>query len=94
MERIRIDQQTPSVSSPSVSNTKDNGFTHRLKRAVGEVNRLQFSADDAIQKVSKGSMGVHEGMLAIGKADLSLRLLTQVRNKVMEAYREISRMSF
>ena len=94
MERIRIDQQTSSVSSPPLSNAKDSGFTHRLKQAVGEVNRLQFSADDAIQQVSKGSMGVHEGMLAIGKADLSLRLLIQLRNKVIEAYREISRMSF
>jgi flagellar hook-basal body complex protein FliE len=39
-------------------------------------------------------MGIHEGMLAISKADISLRLLLQVRNKVLEAYREISRMGF
>ena len=93
MNRIRIDKQIPSVSSPSISNPKDNGFAHRLKRAVGEVNRLQFSANDAIEQVSKGSMDLHEGMLAINKADLSLKLLIQVRNKVMDAYREISRMS-
>ena len=94
MEEIRIDQQTSSVSLPSMSKAKDNSFTHRLKQAVGEVNRLQFSADDAMEQVSRGSMGIHEGMLAISKADLSLRLLIQVRNKVMEAYREISRMGF
>jgi flagellar hook-basal body complex protein FliE len=32
-------------------------------------------------------------MLAMGKADLSLRLMLQVRNKAMEAYREIMQMS-
>ena len=80
MEEIRIDQQTSSVSLPSMSKAKDNSFTHRL--------------NDAMEQVSRGSMGIHEGMLAISKADLSLRLLIQVRNKVMEAYREISRMGF
>ncbi|MBW2366686.1 MAG: flagellar hook-basal body complex protein FliE [Deltaproteobacteria bacterium] len=69
-----------------------DGFGDRFKDALSEVNRLQHKADSAIEKVAKGELGVHEGMMAIAKADLSLRLLTQVRNKVLEAYREISRM--
>jgi len=35
---------------------------------------------------------VHEAMLALEKADLSLRLLVKVRNKLVQAYEELSRM--
>jgi flagellar hook-basal body complex protein FliE len=94
MDRITISGNgSPGLSSGAARKT-DKGFAHRLKKAVEEVNRLQFSSDDAIQQVTKGSMGIHEGMIAIGKADISLRLLLQVRNKVVDAYREISRMAF
>lgn len=68
------------------------GFGQKLKEAISDVNQLQNEADTAMENVAKGELGVHEGMLAISKADLSLRLLVQVRNKVLDAYREISRM--
>jgi flagellar hook-basal body complex protein FliE len=37
-------------------------------------------------------MGIHEGMMAIGKAETSLKILAKVRNKVMAAYSEVIRM--
>jgi flagellar hook-basal body complex protein FliE len=55
---------------------------------------MQHQADQSIDHVVQGKIGVHEGMLAINNADLSLRMLVQVRNKVMEAYREVMRMQF
>lgn len=67
-------------------------FAERIKEAVKDVNTRQHTADDAIQKVITGEMGIHEGMLAIGKADTSFKILAQVRNKVMSAYSEIMRM--
>jgi flagellar hook-basal body complex protein FliE len=39
------------------------------------------------------SKNLHEMMVALNKADLSLRMLTSVRNKAVEAYQEIMRMS-
>jgi flagellar hook-basal body complex protein FliE len=68
------------------------GFADTFKKALSEVNQLQHQSDVAMQDVVKGDLGIHEGMMAISEADLSLRLLVQVRNKVMDAYREISRM--
>jgi flagellar hook-basal body complex protein FliE len=68
------------------------GFGERLKQAISEVNELQQEADQAMEDVTLGKLGIHEGMLAMSEADLSLRLLVQVRTKVMEAYKEISRM--
>ncbi|MCD4743018.1 MAG: flagellar hook-basal body complex protein FliE [Desulfobacteraceae bacterium] len=71
---------------------RDVSFAQKVKAAVEDVNLKQHQADQAIEKVLNGELGVHEGMMALGKADTSLRLLTQVRGKVMEAYKEIIRM--
>ena len=67
-------------------------FSERIKAAVLDVNSKQHIADDSIEAVIKGEMGIHEGMLALGKANTSLKLLAQVRNKVMAAYSEVMRM--
>ncbi len=67
-------------------------FAQRLKSAVLDVNSNQHIADDSAEAVIQGKMGIHEGMMALGKADTTLRLLAQVRNKAMTAYNEIMRM--
>ncbi len=50
------------------------------------------AADASAAEFVQGRAGIHEMAIALEKADLSLRLLTQVRNRMIEAYREISRM--
>jgi len=69
------------------------GFSEALQTAVGQVNERQMIADQAVEKVQTGeSRNLHEVMIALEKADISLRMLVQVRNKVVEAYQEIMRM--
>jgi flagellar hook-basal body complex protein FliE len=67
-------------------------FSERIKAAILDVNGKQQVADDSIEKVIKGEMEIHEGMMAVSQAETSLKLLAQVRNKVMSAYNEIMRM--
>lgn len=71
---------------------RNTDFSQRIKAAVKDVNTKQEMADDAIEKVIQGEMGIHEGMMALGKASTSLKILAQVRNKVMAAYNEVMRM--
>ncbi|MGD9733446.1 MAG: flagellar hook-basal body complex protein FliE [Desulfamplus sp.] len=71
---------------------RDPSFAERLNTAVKDVNSKQHFADEAAQGVMRDEVGIHEGMLAIGKADTSLRLLMQVKSKAMEAYKEIINM--
>ena len=73
-------------------NRRNPEFAQRIKAAIKDVNSVQHIADDSIEKVIKGEMGIHEGMMTIGKANTSLKILAQVRNKVMTAYNEIMRM--
>ncbi len=73
-------------------NRRNPDFAQRIKAAVKDVNTNQEMADDAIEKVIQGEMGIHEGMMALGKASTSLKILAQVRNKIMTAYNEVMRM--
>ena len=57
------------------------------------MNQHQHQADTAIKELVAGrSKNIHETMLTIERADTSLKLMMQVRNKILEAYREIMRM--
>lgn len=68
-------------------------FAQLLERSLGEVNQHQSQADQAIKELVAGrTKNVHETLLAIERADSSLKLAMQVRNKILEAYREIMRM--
>jgi flagellar hook-basal body complex protein FliE len=81
-----------SLTIQKTRETGGEGFGAKLKQALSDVNELQQNSDQAMTDVTLGKLGIHEGMLAITEADLSLRLLVQVRNKIMDAYKEISRM--
>jgi len=74
--------------------TGRKNFGDVIKQAIKQVNDMEIQADQSIEQLLKGEAGVHETMMAVQKADISLRLLLQVRNKVMDAYREIMRMQF
>ncbi len=46
-----------------------------------------------MEKLQSGeSKNIHEVMISMEKADISMRLTVQMRNKVLEAYQEIMRM--
>lgn len=69
------------------------GFEEALKKAVGQVNGLQVESDRAVESLhTGGTKNLHEVMIAMEKADISLRLMVQMRNKAVEAYQEIMRM--
>ena len=79
-------KKQPHANAPS--------FSDRLENAVADVNKSQNVADESAEKLVQGTMGVHEAMLATQEADISLRLLLQVRGKALEAYKEVIRMQF
>lgn len=68
-------------------------FDDVLTAAVQHVNGLQTQANQSIQSLAgDGSGNIHETMIAMEKADLSFRLMLQIRNKVVDAYQEVMRM--
>jgi len=68
-------------------------FGQVLKDSLAQVNHLQHEADGAIHELASGGTAtLHDTMLTIEKAELSFRLMMQVRNKIVEAYQEVLRM--
>ena len=68
-------------------------FTTLLQQSLEQVNGLQHEADAAARAFALGQApSIHDTMIAMEKADLSLRLTMKVRNKVVEAYQDIMRM--
>ena len=68
-------------------------FASMLTDSLDKVNAYQVQADTAIKELVAGrSKNIHETMLTVERADASLKLMMQVRNKVLDAYREIMRM--
>ncbi|TWI72425.1 flagellar hook-basal body complex protein FliE [Desulfobotulus alkaliphilus] len=82
------------ISAPVLPPFSGMSFSERLNSAVREVNTLQNVADYAAEKVMLGELDLHEGMMALQEADLSMRLLVQTRSKALEAYKEIMHMQF
>ena len=69
------------------------GFTEMLAKTISETNEKQIAADRAIEKLSTGEeKNIHNVMITMEKADISLRLLVQMRNKAVDAYDQIMRM--
>ena len=97
MERINFDR-VPGMVSPETRNRTSQseapGFAEKLEKSILEINQRQLNADQAIEQVVNGELGIHEGMLKIQEADISMRLFLQIRRKVMDAYTEIMRMQF
>src|SRR5438045_1118489 len=68
-------------------------FGDFMKDLVQDANSSALQADVKLQDVAAGrNKDLHGAVLAMEKADVQFRLLTQVRNKVIDAYREILRM--
>lgn len=68
-------------------------FSEVLQNSIEQVNEYQVQADTAIKELVAGrTKNIHETMLTIERADTSLKLMMQVRNKILDAYKEIMKM--
>ena len=70
-------------------------FADTLKTSLSKVNDLQQEKRAMITSFASGeSQNVHELMISLQKAGLAMNMTAAVRNKAMEAYRELARMQF
>ena len=85
----------PSPATGKTSGAREWGFVETLRGAMDQVNQLQQTADAKVTGLLEGNgMDVHSAMIAVEKADLSFQLMMLVRNKIVQAYQEVSRMQF
>ena len=77
------------------SSATGGGFAATLKSAMDEMGELSSQAETKVAGVLEGTgVDVHSALIAVEKADLSFQLMMQVRNKIVQAYQQISNMQF
>ncbi len=75
-----------------VEKKESGSFAEVLKESLDEVNDLQKKGEEAMSDIATGQVkDLHQAALAIGKAEMSMKLMLEVRNKAINAYKEILR---
>lgn len=95
MNNIKINQGlVQGFENPKSNSIKNNGFSFEdvLKQELEELNQEQIIADKAMADVATGNVkDLHQAAIAINKAETSMKFMLEVRNKAINAYKEISR---
>ena len=82
---------TGTLRMGKASNTPP--FAEVLKTGILKVNQLQIDADNLTNRLALGEVeDISQVSIAVEKAELALRLMVQIRDKMLDAYQQISRM--
>lgn len=91
----RLESEVASVqSTPEVGDSAVPNFQTMFKNAVNNVNEQQQVANNLATRFEEGdaSIDLPEVMIALQKSNVSFQAMTQVRNKLVDAYKEIMNM--
>jgi len=89
----RIPSGLPKVGGGDAATTPAGaGFSDALGRVVDAVESTESQANTAVSGMLSGTTDVHDAMIALQRADLTLQFSVQIRNRLVQAYNEIMRM--
>jgi flagellar hook-basal body complex protein FliE len=92
IDPVDFQQKMPGASTSSDSSS---GFWDTLKSTLDQVQQVQNEADQKVTDLVTGKgEDIHSAMAAVEKADLSFELVMQVRNKIVQAYQQVSQIQF
>lgn len=91
----QISGQFPQEIQKTGDLQKNQGpsFGDTLKGLVGDVDNLQKTAEESTRRMLTGQIeDVHQVMVAMEEAQTSFQLMMEIRNKIVDAYKEVMRM--
>lgn len=94
MEPLRsiASASVPETQAPSAGDRKANGFGEMVVAALQQANQDQLHAEEQARELAAGRTDIVDAMMALSRADLSLRFVVTLRNRALEAYQEIMRL--
>jgi len=79
-----------NVGGKNLSTPNGGGFADLLKKELNQTNTLQEDADKASVDIATGTVkDLHKANIAIEKAEMNMKLMLEVRNKAINAYKEL-----
>ena len=89
---VTDDLLTNKQNKTNNSTTAGPSFADLLKKSIDETNTLKQDASKAETDIATGQVkDLHKAAIAIEKADINMKLMLEVRNKAISAYKEIQR---
>jgi len=89
----KIQKITPDIGSKKIDGVVAPDFASVLTKAIGEVNTQKKVSEAMINDFAAGKISnIHDVIVTAEKASMSLKLSMEVRNSIVDAYREIMRM--
>ena len=84
----------PGAAAASVTRKASavEGFADALGKLIDGVEKTTAGANVAVSNMLEKKVDVHDAMIAMHEAETTLQLTVQIRNKLVQAYQEISRM--
>lgn len=87
-----IDMSNGFLKTESIPNKLS--FSEMLHGSIKEVNQLLLKSEDLNNMLALGQVeNIHQVVITSQKAELALQYTIQIRNKILDAYNEIMRMS-
>lgn len=95
MKYAEIEKKTPKLTRPETSALSGAvSFEELLSSSMKEVNTLQLESDALVTKLATGDVeDISEVVLASSRAEIALKMFLELRNKFVDAYQQLSRIS-
>ncbi len=88
-----LNEVNSNAKEASDKKTSEKGFLDTIEDSLKKVNELQIEKEELIKEFAVGkNQNIHELMIAIQKASVAVKLTAAVRNKVLEAYKQMMNM--
>lgn len=85
--------QSGKITDPA-QDENSSGFSQVLARLTGSVTGPQQASEKVVDQFARGAEGeLHQSMMTLEKGDISFKFLMTAKNRLIDAYKEISRMA-
>ena len=92
IDKLSALTNTSNASSTSKSDKSSSDFSKILQDSIQEVNDSQVQGDKSMADLATGEVkDLHQAAIAINKAETSMKMMLEIRNKALSAYKEIAR---
>lgn len=84
--------KTSNTSSQKTGANIGDEFANLLKQSINDLDQTQKKGEAAMTDIATGQVkDLHQAAIAINKAESSMKFMLEVRNKAINAYKEITR---
>ena len=94
LSRLSKSRKQESKNAQTSGVSGNVSFEELMSSSMKQVNELQLEADDMINKLALGDVDdISEVVLATSRAEVALKMFMELRNKFVEAYQQLSRIT-